>query len=104
VKQKTAKDRFSRTLRRLREWCGAHRHAPIAAQHLGLSRKLTGHYSYFGITSNYVALGRLWHEAKAIWRRALARRSQRGFPWKKMHRLLGRYPLPLPRIVHRYGT
>jgi len=104
VKQKTAKDRLSRTLRRLREWCGDHRHAPIAAQHLGLIRKLNGHYAYFGITSNYEALWRLWHEAKAIWKRALARRSQRGFSWMKMHRLLGRNPLPLPRIVHRYGT
>jgi RNA-directed DNA polymerase len=104
VKQKTAKDRFRRSLCRLREWCRAHRHAPIAAQHLGLTRKLLGHYGYFGVTQNYPALRRLWHHAKAAWRSALARRSQRGFAWDKMHRLLQRYPLPLPRIVHQYGT
>jgi RNA-directed DNA polymerase len=104
VKQKTAKDRFRRTLRRLREWCRDHRHAPIAAQHLGLTRKLLGHYGYFGVSLNYPALKELWHHAKAVWKRALARRSQRGLAWGKMHRLLQRYPLPPPRIVHRYGT
>jgi RNA-directed DNA polymerase len=104
VKQKTARDRFRRTLRRLREWCRAHRHAPIAAQHLGLTRKLLGHYGYFGITQNSHALKALWHQAKAVWKSALASRSQRGLNWATMHRLLQRYPLPLPRIVHRYGT
>jgi group II intron reverse transcriptase/maturase len=104
VKRKTAKDRFSRTLRRLGEWCRNHRHAPVEAQHLGLCRKLTGHYAYFGVTSNYEALARLWHNAKAIWKKSLARRSQQGFSWRRMHWLLERLPLPPPRIVHRYGT
>jgi RNA-directed DNA polymerase len=104
VKQKTAKDRLSRTLRRLREWCRDHRHAPIAAQHLGLERKLLGHYGYFGVTLNSRSLQQVWHHVKAIWKKSLARRSQGGFTWVKMHRLLERYPLPRPRIVHRYGT
>jgi RNA-directed DNA polymerase len=104
VKQKTAKDRLSRTLRRLHAWCRDHRHAPMAAQHLGLKRKLLGHYGYFGVTLNYPALAQVWHHLKAIWKKALARRSQCGFTWAKMHRLLERYPLPSPRIVHRYGT
>ncbi len=104
MKRKTAKDRFSRTLRRLHEWCRAHRHAPVEAQHLGLSRKLMGHYAYFGVTSNYVALNQIWHRLKAIWKKALARRSQQGFSWQRMHHLLTRLPLPQPRIVHRYGT
>jgi len=104
VMQKTAKDRFRRTLHRLREWCRDHRHTPIAAQHLGLTRKLQGHYAYFGVTLNSRALKKLWHQTKAVWKRSLARRSQRGLSWARMHRLLQRYPLPLPRIVHRYGT
>jgi RNA-directed DNA polymerase len=105
VKQRTAKDRFSRSLRRFREWCRAHRHAPVKVQHLGLVRKLNGHYAYFGITSNFDALARLWHEVKAIWRRWLSSRSRKAFlSWDKMHRLLVRFPLPPPRIVHRYGT
>jgi hypothetical protein len=105
VKQRTAKDRFSRTLRRFREWCRSHRHAPVKAQHLALVRKLNGHYAYYGITSNFDALARLWHEVKAIWRTWLSRRSRKAFlSWVKMHRLLEKLPLPPPRIVHRYGT
>jgi RNA-directed DNA polymerase len=105
VKRRTAKDRFSRTLRRINEWCRMHRHDDVETQHRVLARKLNGHYAYFGVTSNYAALARLVHEVKAIWRKWLSRRSQKGLlSWEKMHRLLGRYPLPPPRIVHRYGT
>jgi autotransporter-associated beta strand protein len=105
VKKRTAKDRFSRTLRRIAEWCRKHRHDAVETQQRALARKLSGHYAYFGVTSNYAALAQLHHEVKAIWRKWLSRRSQRGFlNWNAMHRLLERFPLPLPRIVHRYGT
>ena len=104
VKQQTAKDRFSRTLRRFREWCRLHRHDPLKAQHLTLVKKLNGHYAYFGITSNMGALARLHYEVPRIWRKALARRSQQRFSWLKMNRLLKRFPLPPPHIVHQYGS
>jgi len=99
----TAKDRFSRTLRHIRGWCRTHRHDDIEAQHRTLARKLNGHYAYYGVTSNYDALARLWHEVVLTWRRWLSRRSQKAYlSWAKMTRLLERYPLPPPRIVHRY--
>ena len=105
VKKRTAKDRFSRTLHRIAEWCREHRHDDVEAQHRALARKLSGHYAYFGVTSNYAALARLLHETQSIWRKWLSRRSQKGFvSWEAMHRLLERFPLPQPRIVHRYGT
>ena len=105
VKKRTAKDRFSRTLRRIAEWCRTHRHDDVETQQRALARRLNGHYAYFGVTSNYAALARLVHEVKAIWRRWLSRRSQKGLvSWETMHRLLERYPLPRPRIVHRHGT
>jgi group II intron reverse transcriptase/maturase len=105
VKKRTAKDRLSRTLRRIAEWCRTHRHDDVEMQHRALVRKLNGHYAYFGVTSNYASLARLVYEVKAIWRKWLSRRSQRGFlNWNAMHRLLERYRLPPPRIVHRFGT
>ena len=100
----TAKDRFSRALRRFREWCRLHRHDSLKAQHLTLVKKLNGHYAYYGITSNFDAIARLFYEVPRIWRKALARRSQQRFSWSKMNRLLERFPLPSPRIVHQYGT
>jgi RNA-directed DNA polymerase len=100
VKRRTAKDRFSRTLRRFTRWCKGHLHLPVSRQHRTLCRKLEGHYAYFGVSYNAPMLRRLWHQVKHVWRRALARRSSRGFAWKRMHALLQRYPLPPPRIVH----
>jgi RNA-directed DNA polymerase len=68
-------------------------------------RKLNGHYAYFGITSNYGALHRLWHRTRVIWRKWLSRRSQKGLVnWRAMEKLMEEFPLPKPRIVHRYGT
>lgn len=105
VKKRTAKDRFSRTLRRVADWCRQHRHDDLEVQHRALVQKLRGHYAYFGVTSNGAALGRLWYEMTKVWRKWLSRRSQKGFvTWSRMLRLLERYPLPPPRIVHRYGT
>jgi RNA-directed DNA polymerase len=101
----TAKDRFSRTLRRITEWCRTHRHDDVRAQHRALVWKLNGHYAYFGVTSNFAALARLRYETERIWRKWLSRRSQRSFiSWKAMTELLKRFPLPRARIVHRYAT
>jgi RNA-directed DNA polymerase len=54
VQRKTAKDRFTRALRAAGRWCRAHRHWPVADQHAALSRKLQGHYAYYGITGKSV--------------------------------------------------
>ena len=102
--QKTAKDRLRRTLRRLSEWCRWHRHDPLETQHPMLVKKLKGHYGYFGITGNFPALAKVFYAARRIWRKALARRSQKRLSWTKMLRILKRFPLPSPRIVHQHGS
>jgi RNA-directed DNA polymerase len=105
VKRRTAKDRLSRALRRVAEWCRVHRHDPVRVQQHKLGQKLRGHYAYYGITPNYESVQRFFHEAKAIWRKWLSRRSNsRRLNWERMHALLERFPLPRPRIVHRFGT
>jgi len=53
VKQKTAKDRFSRALKRLSHWCRRNRHRPLLEQYRRLYRSVKGHYAYYGITNNY---------------------------------------------------
>jgi len=42
ISRKTAKDRYSRALRRIGEWCRKHRHEPVGWQHRRLSLKLHG--------------------------------------------------------------
>jgi group II intron reverse transcriptase/maturase len=105
VKYRTAKGRFSRALRRIRDWCREHRHLDVEVQHRALVKKLNGHYAYYGVTHNSRALGRFRNEVRSIWRTWLSRRSQKAFlSWEAMQRLLERFPLPTPRIVHRFGT
>lgn len=103
VKRRTARDRFTRALRRITEWCRRNRHQPVAEQSKALTQKLRGHFGYYGITGNYEALHRFWEHTKYAWRKWLARRSRStGMPWDRMDRLLERYPLPSPRIMRRW--
>lgn len=103
VMQRTAKDRFSRALRRIRQWCRDHRHEPLATQQKKLVEKLRGHYGYFGITSNYPALDRFYRETRRAWQKWLSRRSHTGYvDWNRMLGLLERFPLPRPRITRSF--
>ncbi len=101
VKRKTAGSRLSRSVRAINRWCRQHRHQKIRDQHRALTRKLQGHYAYFGITGNAPALRSFYRTVRRIWKKWLGRRSQRGhIPWSHYARLLGRHPLPPPVVVH----
>jgi RNA-directed DNA polymerase len=101
VKCKTMSSRLSRTLKRISTWCSVHRHLPIKAQHIALSRKLRGHDAYYGITGNARALSMLRPLVQRIWQKWLSRRSWKAtLTWARMNRLLQVFPLPPPRVVH----
>jgi group II intron reverse transcriptase/maturase len=100
IKQKTATSRLTRALNKVARWCRENRHKPVTEQHRHLSAALRGHYGYFGITGNSQALGRFQHEVKSVWRKWLARRSQRGLSWERFSELLKRFALPPPRAIH----
>jgi group II intron reverse transcriptase/maturase len=101
VKRKTAKDRFSRALRAVGRWCRDNRHWRLRDQQAALSRKLQGHYAYYGITGNSRALARFRYEVERLWRKWLARRSWHGrMTWERFARLRATHPLPPARAVH----
>jgi RNA-directed DNA polymerase len=101
LKRQTMQGRFSRAMKSIASWCQLNRHQKLAAQHTALVRKVRGHYAYYGITGNARALARFVAEVERTWRKWLGRRSQRArMNWERFHRLLQRYPLPRPRIVH----
>ena len=101
VKRKTAQDRFSRALKGIGQWCRNHRHWKLRDQQAALSRKLRGHYAYYGITGNFLALHRFRYEMERLWRKWLGRRSHRGrMTWDRFARLRRTYPLPAARVVH----
>ena len=101
VKRKTAKDRFSRALRGIGQWCRIHRHWKVREQHAALCRKLRGHYAYYGITGNAPALARFRHEVRRCWHKWLGRRGGRTrMTWSRYLHVLSAFPLPPVRVVH----
>jgi hypothetical protein len=101
VKRRTAKGRFGRALSRVGDWCRRHLHIPVGDQHRHLAQMLRGHYGYFGITGNADALGRFLYEVRRTWRKWLDRRTGRScMPWSRFTRILVRFPLPPPKVVH----
>ena len=103
VRQYTAKDRLARTIRAFNECCKRVRHWSLADQQLRLSQMLQGHYAYFGISSNIERLQALHRAATRLWRKWLSRRTRLPcLSWESFLRLLARFPLPVPRIIHRY--
>jgi RNA-directed DNA polymerase len=100
VRQKTMKSRFQRALHRITEWCRENRHLPVKEQSETLSKKLRGHYSYYGVTGNGRALELLHERVKRIWHKWLGRRSNRYLSWARMAAILRVFPLASPRVVH----
>jgi hypothetical protein len=101
VKRKTARSRLGRGLKSLSQWCRQNRHLPVTTQHQTLCQKLVGHFAYYGITGNSVALSLFRHLATRIWRRWLSRQRRDGtIPWSQFTRFLKRYPLPPPIAIH----
>ena len=101
VKRKTSGSRFRRGLKAISEWCRVNRHHPIEVQHRTVSQKLAGHFGYYGITGNSLALVRFRGAATWIWKRWLSRRRRGGrMSWDRLNRFLKRHPLPGAFAVH----
>ena len=101
VKRKTSRKRFSRALRAVNTWLKEHLHDSLDEQHQALSRKLRGHYGYYGITGNSISLHRFRDAVTRLWRKRLMRR-RRGWElsWASFKAILGDRVLPHARCVH----
>ena len=96
---KTRKASLRRAVTACSEWCRSHRHLPRKEQHAALSRRLRGHYNYFGVNGNIRSLRKVLERAKRSWFKWLRRRSQRKrLDWKRFDRYLRVFPLPEPKI------
>ena len=98
VKRKTARSRFGRAIRKIADWCRLNRHLSLGEQYRALGRKLTGHFTYYGIIGNLAALQRFRYEVIGVWRKWLSRRHRSGsVSWSRFTALLRHFPLPVPR-------
>jgi group II intron reverse transcriptase/maturase len=103
---KTTSARLRRSVQAVADWCRRHRHRPVKEQHTALTRRLRGHFNYFGVSGNFRSLLLLVEETKRAWYKWLRRRSQQAhLTWEKFGAMLLRLPLPRPRITVRiWGT
>lgn len=101
VKVKTMAGRLRRSLLRVKELCRKDRHKDLNEQYQRLRSVLTGHYAYYGITSNFRSLAKFFEGVKRLWKKWLSRRGRKGYvTWEKLEEILRKYPLPKPRMIH----
>jgi group II intron reverse transcriptase/maturase len=97
---KTRQARRRRAIWAIADWCRRYRHLPVAVQHVALTRRVRGHFNYFGVNGNSRQLSVFVDEVKSTWLKWLRRRSQRTrLTWKRSAELMARFPLPRPRIT-----
>ena len=101
LRQTTAKDRFARAVRAVRDWCRWHRHAPLPDQREHLARVIRGHCAYYGRIGNSARLSSFRFQVIHTWRKWLSRRSRSDrIDWDQMVSLLRQHPLPPAKAVH----
>ncbi len=101
IKWKTDRCRLNRSVRAFWQWCRNHRHDSVENQHKTLCAKLRGYYQYYGIPFNTAALDLVHLKVTCAWRYWLNHRGGRKkLKWATYRKLLAKFQLPLPRIVH----
>lgn len=99
---RTRSARFRRTVQAIYDYCRDHRHLSVSEQHEALTRRIRGHFNYFGVNGNLDALKRLLHRAKLAWGKWLRRRGDRNrLTWESFWRMLERFPFPPVRVYTR---
>ncbi len=99
---KTRSASLRRAIQSVYAWCRRHRHHAVKEQHAALTRRIQGHFNYFGVSGNFRSLLLIIEQAKRSWYKWLCRRSQRKrLTWERFEDLLRDFPLPRPRIAVR---
>jgi hypothetical protein len=90
VKQNPQSKRLTRMLTALRQAAWGHMRAPMAEQQRWYVSILRGHYVYYGLPNNSLALSAFHQEVRRIWFRCLRQRSQtaRRLNWDRFQAML----------------
>lgn len=99
VKRKTSKKKFKQKVQEFKLWIKENRNKPLKEIMSTASKKLIGHYNYYGITDNSKSLSRFLFEISKLLFKWLNRRSQKkSYEWNEFNQMLAIYKLPLPKI------
>jgi hypothetical protein len=98
------KKKLRRAIIAINQWCKDNRHEEIREQQKSLARKLNGHYGFYGITFNSSSIALFYEQTMRCWKKWLNRRNRNNeMNWDVFNKLLKKYPLPKPRIVHSFA-
>jgi len=101
VKRRTARKKLQAACRRIKEWIRNSRHLPGRVFFRGLTRRLRGHYQYFGLRGNAHSLYRFYGWAVQCAVKWLNRRrgKRKSFNWGTFSQILARMAVARPRIT-----
>ncbi len=104
VGRKTARKKFSAKCREMNDWLRAIRNQVKTKDWWKiLEAKLRGHFQYYGVSENSSSIKKFYKLTIRMVLKWLNRRSQkRKMSWDKFRKYLEHYPLPQPRIVHKF--
>ena len=104
VLRQTMRKRMQAKLKAIKQELRLRLHARVPEVGGWLRAVLEGHFRYYGVPMNYQALSNFWNQVVWLWKRAMARRSQKGsVTWERMRRLARKW-LPNPRIYHPWPS
>lgn len=99
VKRKTSKKKFKQKIQEFKLWIKANRNKPLKEIMPIVSKKLVGHYNYYGITDNFKSLSNFLFEVSKLLFKWLNRRSQKkSYEWNGFNQMLAIYKLLTPKI------
>lgn len=104
--RKTAKKRFSRAVKEMNIYLKSVRNLKELRDIWNeLKVKLEGHFRYYGVSGNMVAINRFYFKITHLAHKWINRRSQKkSYNWEQFKRLMLWNPLPKPRIYHNLYT
>ena len=102
--RKTSRKKFSAKCREMNDWLRRIRNLVKTKDWWKiLAAKLRGHFQYYGVSENTASIVRFYNLTIRMVRKWLNRRSQkRKMSWARFTKYLEHYPLPQPRIVHKF--
>ena len=102
VKRTTSAKKLKTKRQIVKKWLKMNMHTPIKTLVDKLNRKLRGHYNYYGVIGNYEAMLKFREYVLSRLRATLDRRgASKDLTEAAFQKLLEKFPVLLPRIVHR---
>lgn len=100
VKRKTSRKKFKQKVLEFKVWIMANRHKPINEIFEIVSKKLVGHFNYYGITDNFHSIRKYRWIILGDLYKYLNRRSQRkSFTWIEFEKLIQVMQIPKARVM-----